>query len=869
MKSAFDIQTGKWNISWPQRVSRHDVVYLSPPADPIHGLPVGNGDVGVIAWCESSRLIFAVNKCDLWDDSPGEEFHNWERTEEEHCSSLRHAGRLVIDFVLPVFDLFYIKDFNARISISDGSFSIYSESEFGSVKVSGFVDWNTGAFCMDADAAFKEDISINVTLEHLGSRTFSHWYALIKRDSSIGSVGTQSSHVRNRIYIEHPLTSGTFCIGSEIECSQTYKTDIPHSRSASYILEKCSSVQFSINTVITSPLNCKSIEKADIALDDLCKSGRTAIREAHDSAWKNFWLSSLMESGDDYLDQLWHLVMFYSACSQRGKYPGRFINGLWTWNRDVQNWNFYFHWNQQQIYWPLNAAGHHDLIDSYLDYRFNSLPYARKDAERLFGVDGAFVSDVCDRVGRNSVSEAENHTPVAQIALDFWRQYRYTGNETFLRQKAAPYILAAASFCASLFEINNEDNLYHARCGTGYEGWIKLKDPITELSCSKALFNIACEVVEMLKMDVPAAGYWKHIADNMAPYPTTDKILPDGRISMGNYKGQTAEGNISLASGWGVEEKEWLTSCYPAEAETLPGGPAEMLNMLLNPETQIPVNERNLRGYDGIFPGAEYSAVFPTGCIGIKDEGKSDFYAARNTARSYAPSLMGWDPVPIVLARLGLSKETWDAIDRMPADWQFYFNGFMHYGPKESMRAESSLPHRFVKVRDADKSENGEEVVFDFSLWPFRHMGMEPGGVLACAMNESMLQSYDGVIRVAPAIPAEKTCRFTLHATGGFVVSAQITRGHVDWINVRSLRGEKLKICLPWENVSLFRNMQHSDIVESDITSVETNKDEMLLFTPTDIDIDDWQIENIEPVQSNSPKQHRSKMARLGLPKMY
>ena len=105
---------------------------------------------------------------------------------------------------------------------------------------------------------------------------------------------------------------------------------------------------------------------------------------------------SLMDYGDDYLNNLWYLTMYYANSSQGGKYPGRFNNGLWSWSRDVQNWNFYFHWNQQQLCWPLNAAGFHELVSPYLNYRFNSLPIATKDAKAIFKADGAFISDVTE-----------------------------------------------------------------------------------------------------------------------------------------------------------------------------------------------------------------------------------------------------------------------------------------------------------------------------------------------------------------------------------------------------------------------------------------------------------------------------------------
>ena len=51
MKSAFNIQTGEWEINWPGRVARHDLVYRTPPLDPLQGMALGNGDLGALVWC--------------------------------------------------------------------------------------------------------------------------------------------------------------------------------------------------------------------------------------------------------------------------------------------------------------------------------------------------------------------------------------------------------------------------------------------------------------------------------------------------------------------------------------------------------------------------------------------------------------------------------------------------------------------------------------------------------------------------------------------------------------------------------------------------------------------------------------------------
>ena len=147
-KTAFDPYTAKWNVAWPGRVSQYDLVYLSPPVDPMQGIPLGNGDIGVLFWCENSKIIAAVNKSDLWDDAPFGPFHNWKGEEEDYSTTQRHACRIIIDFKYPVFNTLYLTDFKAKLNLADGSLSLESASAFGKINLRAFIDHESGLIFM-------------------------------------------------------------------------------------------------------------------------------------------------------------------------------------------------------------------------------------------------------------------------------------------------------------------------------------------------------------------------------------------------------------------------------------------------------------------------------------------------------------------------------------------------------------------------------------------------------------------------------------------------------------------------------------------------------------------------------------------------
>ncbi len=849
IESAFNPEKEEWNISWPGRVSQYDLVYLSPPVDPMQGIPLGNGDTGVLFWCEGSKIIAVVNKSDLWDDAASGPFHNWNKKEEDHATTQRHACRIIIDFKFSVFDIMYLTDFKGRLNLKDASMNIESTSPFGKIKLKAFVDHKTGILFYELYTDLNENVPVEVAVERFGSRTYSHWYSQINRDASIGLDGTESIADDNGVFITQKLPMGTFAVGGSViqDDGLTTAYSREHSRRALIQLLGNRKKKAQLAFAVTSPKTGNPIPKLKATLTFAKENGVKSFIDSQAEVWKAIWNRSFMDYGDDYLNNLWYLTMYYANTSQGGEYPGRFTNGLWGWSRDVQNWNFYFHWNQQQLYWPLNAAGYDNLVTPYLNFRFNSLPHAKKDARELLNTSGAFISDVTDRRGYNSAGEKHNHTPVAEIALDFWRQYQFTCDKDFLKEKALPFITEAALFYQSLFE-KESDGLYHAKEGTGYEGWIKLKDGLTELTYARALFLTALKALEETGTKLPEAENWKDILEHLASLP----VVPAKKSSIvekdsvfilekGFFKGEPVPGNKIMAAGWGIKGKDWLTVYNPTDDTT---------------------NNHGLKLLDGIFPSVPSSPVFPSGVIGLRQKNSELFNQMKTTALLYGAEVTGWDPVPIVLARLGLSDELKTDLKRFPSRWQIYCNGWGHWGLEGEINKDAEWFFRTNTVRDVNSEEK-----FQLPMWPFRHMSMESMSVMATAMNEALLQSYDGLFRV---FPATQDGRFTLHARGGFIVSAEKVAGEVQWICIQSLYGNACKLQLPWGNAVLHSNMKKKNkIVQDELAEFKTKTGEVIIVYPKNKRIEEWTVLQEEPEKNREPKFHSSGKAQLGLPRMF
>ena len=70
--------------------------------------------------------------------------------------------------------------------------------------------------------------------------------------------------------------------------------------------------------------------------------------------------------------------------------------------------------------------------------------------------------------------------------------------------------------------------------------------------------------------------------------------------------------------------------------------------------------------------------------------------------------------------------------------------------------------------------------------------------IVSSAINEMLLQSHEGAIRVCPAVPTDWDVRFDLAAAGGFRVSAERVKGEIVFVAVESRLGGTCRMVCPW-----------------------------------------------------------------------
>ncbi len=95
---------------------------------------------------------------------------------------------------------------------------------------------------------------------------------------------------------------------------------------------------------------------------------------------------------------------------------------------------------------------------------------------------------------------------------------------------------------------------------------------------------------------------------------------------------------------------------------------------------------------------------------------------------------------------------------------------------------------------------NGEQYDRGFSKFKYRPFTIEGNFAFAAAVQEMLIQSHSGIVRVFPAIPAEwKDVAFNnLRTEGAFTVSSEKKDGEVQFVKINSEKGGVIKIHNPF-----------------------------------------------------------------------
>ncbi len=808
------------SVDYSGLLASHDIMYLSPPVHGWEGLPVGNGETGAMIWNPADELRAQINDVRLWDDGPA----SAAELEGFPGGVLRHAGQLAIRPGLPLFGWEYLEDYEARLELASAEVQIEAKGPLGQVHVRALFSHPHQVLLVEYEDHLAEPTARLVVLERFGTRVLGDWYRRILREAAVGLTQTHASTDGRDLLLTQSLGSSRFAVAVRIlGAHQTIKP------MNSWAVEAEVAGDCECRFRLLLALACDQDDgetdpQAELreTLNEAERAGPDAIRKAHREDWTEQWRRSFVHLPDDrYLENLWYLANYHYISSRRGKEPPFFIGGLWSWTRDLRPWGHLpYHWNMHSPNLPLHSMNRAELMQSYLDWKCRQWPHAKAFAREVFDCGGAMFTEYASLRGEQLAREPmiiRNLSPTLQIAMEFYRHWRFTCDEAFLREKALPLMRDVARFWFDYLE-RDEEGTYHVPRSRPYEAGyeIDFRDCLTDLAHLRWFLPALIEAERGADEVTSCSAQAREVLANLAPIAPI-AVHPHNTCDNGE------EGRVYDNPFFDGEPFRDGDRTYAIGHSMKHGRLIGHTETYLDPDFVF-----------GAFPSSQSSPVYPCGLAGpdahpVRRESRQASQRdiemwewGRNSLRTMRratpdhPYLrhvavepkLAWTGHSLELlafARLGLAGNLARAMSYFVQEYQTYPQGLWCYWGWRTWRERITHP---VGVRfgagPVEEAEWGTAVVgpdkapkVDFpDIARVLHCSLEPEGIFAETVNEMLMTSYDGTIRLFPAY--EQDGAFELAAAGGFLVAARQVRGDVEFVRVHSRAGQTCRLASPW-----------------------------------------------------------------------
>ncbi len=203
-----------------------------------------------------------------------------------------------------------------------------------------------------------------------------------------------------------------------------------------------------------------------------------------------------------------------------------------------------------------------------------------------------------------------------------------------------------------------------------------------------------------------------------------------------------------------------------------------------------------------------------------------------NQSHRHFSHLIAFHPLGLIDMSKGekdqqIIKNTIATLDKVGSDWWCGYS-YSWLGNIKARAFDGKGAAEALKIFSTDfclKNSfhvNGDQSGTGKSKFTYRPFTLEGNFAFASGIQEMLIQSHTGVVKLFPAIPAEwKDVRFTtLRTEGAFLVSAKMEKGEVTTIDILSEKGGVLKIDNPFGNAGFNCSVTYKP--DGSILSVQT-----------------------------------------------
>lgn len=274
-----------------------------------------------------------------------------------------------------------------------------------------------------------------------------------------------------------------------------------------------------------------ALQKAEAAVANLQKSDLPALLKAHRAWWHNYYPQSFVSLPDKKMENFYWAQMYKMASATRT--GGGLMDNCGPWLVPTPWPNAWWNLNVQLSYWSVYASNRLELgmplvdaIGNNLDNLISNVPEAyRKDAAALpVATDFSLTGETVNIPGGKKKAQVGN---LPWICHNLWLQYRFSMDESILRNTLFPTLRRAINFYLPFLEEDAQGRLHLKRTFSPEYGIAE--DCNYDIALLRWGCNTLLEATRILSIDDELIPKWKQVVERLTDYPQDENGMMIGK----------------------------------------------------------------------------------------------------------------------------------------------------------------------------------------------------------------------------------------------------------------------------------------------------------------------------------------------------